>query len=150
MIRKVSTEQFEFLTYKTEDFYNKNIFMYSINDLSSIQFDISSTQDEESNNTYKISANGTEISADGFQSFYADFVGTQLTDFTVDEVSGKPISTITFNFNSGKKATVSFYKANETKYQCSIDGMPMGRITSAAYKKIVRSIKTQANIEAAE
>lgn len=159
MIRKVSTEQFEFLSYKTEDFYNKNPFMYSISDLSSmefteedanIKFDISSTQGEESNNTYKISANGTEISADGFQSFYADFVGTQLTDFTVDEVSGKPISTITFNFNSGKKATVSFYKVNETKYQCSIDGMPMGRITSAAYKKIVRSIKTQANIEAAE
>lgn len=159
MIRKVSTEQFEFLSYKTEDFYNKNPFMYSISDLSSmefaeedynVKFDISSTQDEESNNVYNISANGTEIPADGFQTFYADFVGTQLTDFTVDEVSGNPTGSITFNFNNGKKATVSFYNVNETKYQCSIDGMPMGRITSAAYKKIVRNIKAQANTENAE
>ena len=127
--------------------------MYSINDLSSLElidgedkvkFDISSTKDEEENVTFHILANGTEIVASDFQTFYADFVGIQCNDFTVEETSDKPVSTIIFNFNKDSSTTVKFYKISETEYQYSIDDVHMGRITSSAYRKMIRSIKSQA------
>ena len=153
MIRKVTKDSFAFLSLTTEDFYNSQPFMYSINDLSSfelidgedkVKFDISSTKDEEENVTFHILANGTEIVASDFQTFYADFVGIQCNDFTVEETSDKPVSSIIFNFNKASSTTVKFYKISETEYQYSIDDVHMGRITSSAYRKMIRSIKSQA------
>lgn len=153
MIRKVSSDSFEFLSFKTENFYNTNPFLYSISDISAmelidndykVKFDISYTENDESNKTFNISVDGNEIPASEFQSFYADFVGTQCSDFTIDDISGEAASSIIFTFHDGSKNNVKFYRINETKYQYSINGTPMGRITSAAYKKIVRNIKAQA------
>ncbi len=153
MIRKVTKDSFAFLSLTTEDFYNSQPFMYSINDLSSLElvdgedkvkFDISSTKDEDENVTFHILANGTEIVASDFQTFYADFVGIQCNDFTVEETSDEPVSSIIFNFNNNSSTTVKFYKISETEYQYSIDDMHMGRITSSAYRKMIRSIKSQA------
>ena len=157
MIRKVSIDSFEFLSLTAEDFYNKTPFMYSISDISAlklvdgedvVKFDISYTEDENSTKTYTILANGTEIVASDFQTFYADFVGTQCSDFTVEEVSGDPAGSITFSFTGGSDVVIEFYKVNETQYQYSIDGVHMGRITSAAYTKMVRNIKEQAAVDA--
>lgn len=156
MIRKITSSSFAFLSLSTEDYYNKMPFMYSINDVAvlelddngeKIKFDISYTEDDDSNKTYTVSANGTQIDAPAFQTFYADFVSTQCSDFTVENVSRQPEGSITFTFNDGAVASVKFYKVNETQYQYSVDDIQMGRITSAAYKKIVRNIKTQTNAE---
>lgn len=159
MIRKVTSSSFEFLTLKAEDFYNKQPFMYSINDLSSleliddenkIKFDISSSEDAESNRTFHIKANGKKIDTPTFQTFYSDFVGIQYNDFTVEQTSEDPISSVIFTFKNGSKTTIDFYKINETKYQFSINDAPMGRITSAAYKKMIKAIKEQAENTNAE
>lgn len=153
MIRKVAASSFEFLSYKIEDFYVNTPFMYSINDISTLQlvdgednikFDISYTEDEESAKTYHILANGTEIVASDFQNFYTDFVSMQYSNFNVEQPAGKPVSTITFTFNNGSNVTIEFYKISETQYQCNVDDTPMGRITSSAYKKMIRNIKAQA------
>lgn len=159
MIRKVTASSFAFLSLTTEDFYNKQPFMYSINDVSTLElidgedkvkFDISSTQDEESGTTYTILANGNEIVASDFQNFYADFVGIQCNSFKVEEPSGNPESSVIFTFNNGDSATVDFYKISETEYQYSIDDIHMGRITSSAYRKMIRNIKAQAEVSEAE
>lgn len=153
MIRKVAANSFEFLSYKAEDFYSNKPFVYSINDVSvlelvegenNIKFDISYTDDEEENRTYNILANGTKINAPSFQTFYADFVGLQCNDFKTEQVSGEPESIIKFTFSDGSDTVVEFYKAGETMYQYNIDDIPMGRITSSAYRKMIRSIKDQA------
>ncbi len=152
MIRKIPANSFEFLLLSHEGFYNPNPFMYSINDLSALElidgeykvkFDISYTEDEESYKTYHILANGKEIVASDFQSFYADFVGLQCSDFKVEQPSGGATSTVTFTFKNGSDIKVEFYKINETQYQYSLDDVPMGRITSSAYRKMIRSIKEQ-------
>ena len=159
MIRKANISSFPFLSLNTEDFYNENPFMYSLTDLSAlklvdgeekIKFDISYTEDESETKTFHILANGKEIVASDFQNFYADFVATQCNSFEVKETSDKPVSTITFTFNSGSKTVVKFYKISETEYQYSVDDTPMGRVTSSAYKKILRNIKAQAKTAESE
>ena len=159
MIRKVTKDSFAFLSLTTEDFYNSQPFMYSISDVASLElvdgeesfkFEISSTKDEDENVTFHILANGTEIVASDFQTFYADFVGIQCNDFTIEETSDNPVSTITFTFNNGSVVNIDFYKINETEYQYSIDDTHMGRITSSAYRKMIRSIKSQAEVATTE
>ncbi len=156
MIRKVSKDSFSFLSLKIEDFYNQQPFMYSINDISAlelidgeekIKFDISSVDDETQGKIYTVLANGKKINADNFQTFYGDFVSIQCNDFNIEKTTTSPISSIVFTFNTGSKTTIDFYKISETQYQYSIDDTPMGRITSAAYIKMVRNIKSQAETE---
>ncbi len=153
MIRKVDSSSFEFLSLKAEDFYSNQPFMYAISDVStmtlvdgkeSFKFDISYTEDEEQNRVFHIVANGKEIVASDFQSFYAEFVNIQCSDFNIEDVSGEAVSSIKYNFADGSETTIKFYKVNETQYQYSVDDTPMGKITSAAYKKLIRSIKAQA------
>lgn len=159
MIRKVNISSFPFLVLKTDDFYDDRPFMYSIIDISTfelvdgeekIKFEISSTEDENSAKTFHILANGKEIVASDFQNFYADFVGTQCNSFEVEKTSDKPVSTITFTFHNGSNTVVEFYKINETEYQYSINDTPMGRVTSSAYRKIIKNIKAQAETANAE
>ena len=153
MIRKVTASSFAFLSQKSEDFYNKHPFMYSINDISGLElvdgedivkFDISYTEDSDSNITYDVKVNGTQIVASDFQTFYADFVGTQCSNFTVVDTSEEALSSVKFTFHTGSVVTIDFYKINETEYQYSVNDAPMGRITSAAYKKMIRNVKAQA------
>lgn len=151
MIRKVITSNFAFLSLKPEDLYHKNLFMYSINDIKSLKFndsegntnfDISYEEVEGSDKVYHVLANGKEIVADNFQDFYADFVGTQCTDFTTQDVSAKPDGTVTFVFYDDSEIVIDFYRVNDTEYQYHINGNAMGKITSSAYQKAAKNIKS--------
>lgn len=150
MIRKCLVSTFEFLDLKTEDLYYKNLFMNSINDITAltlndsegeVKFDISYEEDAESNKTYHISVAGKEITTKYFQTFYADFVGIQCSNFTVDEITQSPSGKITFTFYDGSNTVIEFYKATETEYQYSIDGIHMGKIASSAFNKMIKNIR---------
>ena len=150
MIRKVSASAFAFLSLKPEDFYYKNLFMNSINDVKTlkfndsdgeVKFDISYEENENSNKTYHILVDEKEITASYFQSFYADFVGIQCSDFTVQETSAEVAGKITFTFYDDSDTVIEFYRVNETQYQYSIDGINMGKITASAYNKMIKNIK---------
>ncbi len=153
MIRKVSSSSFAFLALSTQDLYYKNLFMNSINDITAltlndsegvVKFDISYEEDENSNKTYHISVDGEEIVAENFQDFYADFVGIQCSDFTTQDISAEPNGTVTFTFYDGSQTVIEFYKANDTQYQYSIDGNAMGKITSSAFNKMLKNIRSVA------
>ncbi len=152
MIRKVTSSSFEFLSLKSEDFYSNQPFLYAISDLSnmtlvdgdeSFKFDISYTEDEEGNREFHVIANDKEIVAADFQNFYAEFVNTQCNDFNIEDSVGDAVSYIDYTFVDGSNTKVEFYKVSETQYQYSINGTQMGKITSAAYKKLIRNIKSQ-------
>lgn len=153
MIRKVLKQTQAFLQLKPEDLYYKNLFMNSINDIKAlklndkdgeVKFDISYEEDEDSSKTYFVKANGKDIVAEHFQDFYADFVTTQCTDFTTQEITEKPEGTVTFVFYDDSETVIEFYRINDTEYQYSIDGNAMGKITSSAYQKMVANIKSVA------
>ena len=129
------------------------LFMNSINDITAlklndsegeIKFDISYDETEESVKTYHISVDGKEIVAKNFQDFYADFVGIQCSDFITQDISGKPDGTVTFTFYDGSETVIEFYKANDTQYQYRIDGIDMGKITSSAFNKMIKNIRSVA------
>lgn len=153
MIRKVLSSNFGFLSLTTQDLYYKNLFMNSINDITSlklndsegeVKFDISYEENEDSVKTYHISVDGAEIVAENFQNFYADFVGIQCSDFTTQDISAQPDGTITFTFYDGSETVIEFYKANDTQYQYRIDGIDMGKITSSAFNKMIKNIRSVA------
>ncbi len=153
MIRKVLSSSFGFLNLTTENLYYKNLFMNSINDITALElndsegkvkFDISYEEDENSNKTYHISVDGKEIVTKNFQDFYADFVGIQCSDFSTQDISAKPDGTVTFTFYDGSKTVIEFYKANDTQYQYRIDGIDMGKITSSAFNKMIKNIRSVA------
>ena len=157
MIRKVITSNHAFLSLKSEDLYHKNLFMHSINDIKalklkdsngSVKFDISYTEDENSNKTYKIVSDGKELVAQNFQDFYADFVGIQCNNFSTQEITAEPDAIVTFVFNDNSESVVKFNRANDTEYQYSLDGKPMGKITSSEFNKMIDNIYKVATGEA--
>lgn len=150
MIRKVITSNFDFLSLKPEDLYLKNLFMNSINDITAlkfndadndIKFDISYTEDSENQKTYTIKVDGETIDTKNFQSFYADFVITQCSNFVTTEVNAQPDGTVSFTFYDNSDTVINFYRINDTEYQYTIDGNAMGRITASEYNKMVNNIK---------
>ncbi len=149
MIRKVLSANIGFLDYTAESLYYKNLFMHSIYDLSAlklnyadseIKFDISYEEDDEGNKTSTVKYDNKDIT-EAFKSFYVEFVKTQCSDFTTGNVSGDPDGVITFVFNDKSNSIVKFHKVNATQYQYSIDDVPMGKITSSAYNKIINQFE---------
>ena len=88
---------------------------------------------------YIVTINGNDVS-EGFSGYYADFTTIQYSNFEISKISSKPDATITFTFNDRTKSVVSLYLIEETaEYQCNLDGIDMGRITSAEYNKIIKN-----------
>ncbi len=149
-IRKVYLSVFSFVDSKIEDFYNKWIFMEPIKELSNFSvttdnktysFDIEyNAEDEE--NEYVITHNGKNLTASNFQSFYGDFSILKAADFSTEKVEGAPAATINLTFRTdGEVVKLDFYKVSETKYQYSKNGVPMGKISSLDYNKLIKNVK---------
>lgn len=154
MIHKVSRSALGFIDYSQTDIYSDWVAMNSINDLAQLKytdegetytFKISSTKDEDENTTYDISCNGNSIDASKFQSFYTGFVGLTCVDFYPSSTTLLPHSTIEFTLNDGTVSTLSFYKTDELKYQYSVDGVMLGKVTSSEFNKVIKNLKLVAN-----
>ncbi len=153
MIRKGMISDFAFLGFSTENFYYKSIFMNSIKDISNItledndgkiQFNVSDVADPESGSNYTVHVGDKNVTK-GFYGYYSDFTNIQCSNFNVEQTTIAPIGTITISFHEGEKRVVEFFKTNETEYQYSIDGIAMGKITSAEYNKMTKNLKTIAD-----
>lgn len=151
MIKMVSASSLELAGYTTEDYYSTWVMMQSINELSNFKlstggtdysFDIKYDNSEEAEETYVITYGGEKITAEYFQDFYQIFVALQCSDFTTEKLTAAPECTITLTLSAdGSARTLEFTKATATKYQYSIDGVPMGRITSSSYNKLIKNLK---------
>lgn len=150
MIRKVALDSFAFLSLKPEDFYYKQPFMNSMNDVSSIELvegenkvkiDLSYTESEDSVKTFYAKVNGKDIKIGDFQSFYEGFVDIRCSSFAVEEPTTDSTAKLTIKYHDGKTKTIEFYASNAIEYQFSFDGEHLGKITSASYQKLIRNIK---------
>ncbi|MBO5020507.1 MAG: DUF4340 domain-containing protein [Clostridia bacterium] len=153
MIKKVEIAAIPFVKYKQEDFYSKYLCMEMIAQLSSFdvkmgdtEYGFSITYDEtgeEYADKYTIIRdNGTYISTSLFQDFYSFFLGVNINDFTVKDVSATPDATITLTFSADySEKKYDFYKISDTKYQYSINGVMQGKISATNYKKILNNVK---------
>lgn len=150
MIRKVDLSSLAIAKSNVESFYSGWVTMQSINDLTNFtlscdgtdySFDIVYDDSDDAEETYTITANGKKIKAENFQNFYQTFVGLQYTDYSVSQLSAQPDATVKMTLKDGTERTVTFTKCSETKYQCTVDGLALGKITSSSYNKIIKNIK---------
>lgn len=149
-IKKVSRSILSFVDAKIENFYNKWIFMESIRDLSNFNvttegktynFDIQYNPDDEEKE-FVITHDGKTLTSSNFQDFYGEFSIIKCADFEVSQPQGAPAATIKITFSmDGKQVKIDYYKVSETKYMCYRDGMPMGRISSLTYNKLIKNLK---------
>lgn len=154
VVKKISAEEATFLYYKTEDFYSKTVFMASIEDISRLtlkfdsktySFDIEKNPSgSEELNKYIVECEGKVYNSSYFQSFYQYLCLLEVMDFDTEKIKGEPELTITYNYNDSKRAAtvVKFYKVSATKYQCSVDGVMMGKIGSSSFKKISKNLES--------
>ena len=154
MIRKVATSTLSFMDFDTQSIYNKSLCSYPRTNVANlkftdsegeVEFNITYEEDEDSNKTYHITSGDLTIDEENYSAFYKELLSVQCSSFDVDEKLTKPDSEIEFEFFSGNKAKISFYKANDTEYQYSINGVAMGKIYSSAYSKVVKSLKSAAS-----
>ncbi len=148
-IKKVSKTTAVFTKNGPTDFYSSFVYLRAIGDISKIdisygdksyEFDITIDREQEENEKkYSVTCNGKKITYSYYQDLYQELVGLTGSDFSTDPISAEPDMTIKYtNSNNGKVTTVCFYKCSATKYQYSVDGVPMGKIVSSAYNKIVK------------
>lgn len=152
LIKKVDASSIAFVNYNINSFYSSNICLISINDISNFSvktpsneysFDIKTEKNENDSTKYIVNCGGKELVAQNFQNFYQYCVALSCTDFTVENLTASPDLTLTFTYNDTAKGKyiVEFRKASETKYQFSVNGVEMGKITSSAFNKLEKYAK---------
>lgn len=153
LIKKVDAASVAFASYTAKDFYSSWVALISINDLSGFtfksgdtayNFGIATEKDEESGNDYIITYNGETIDTESFQTFYQECISVSCTDYTVEKVSGTPEFEMVFTYTDTArgKYEVKFYKASETRYQYTVNGVSLGKVNAATMKKLVSSVET--------
>lgn len=141
---------------KTTDYYLPTIFLTNIDTLSNFtvnvedkrySFDIVKNEDEDAEEDYTITIDGKKLIADNFQNFYAECISLQTKDYVNDNLTGKPDISFVMTLKDGGKSTVEFTKVSATRYQCKLDGIGMGRVTTSDLNNIVNLVEKTANGE---
>ena len=144
--------------YRTTDFYLSTVFLTNIEKLSnftvntpekSYSCDIvkNDEDDEDAEDDYTITIDGKKLVADNFQNFYANCVSLVTKDYINDNLTSKPDITFVMTLKEGGTSVVEFTKVSATRYQCKLDGIGMGRVTTSEISNIVRLAEKTANGE---
>lgn len=152
LIKKVSAESLPFIGYKVSDFYYPWVCFNSINDIEKLiiktpdkeySFGIKSETDEDSNTTYTITYNGKTIDTKAFQDFYEVCISLSCADYNIETNTNNPDYTFIFDFKDDARGenVTEFRKSGATKYQYRTDGVDVGRVTTAAVKKVIRALE---------
>lgn len=155
LIAKVSGANISFVNYSATDFYSKTVCLFAINDLSgftfkagdtSYDFDITVDEAEDAEEKYIIKYNDKKLVAQNFQDYYQQCLMLNCTDFTIDKTDLEPEYSMIFKFNKENLISrVDFIKVSATRYQYRIDGIDIGKVNSAAVKKLAKYTETVAN-----
>ena len=148
-VKKVSSEYCGFLTCDPTFFYSKTVFVTPLADVENLtvattdktySFDIKDNPSGDEDNMYIIECGGKTYNCSIFQSYYQYLCLLQCMDFSVEKTTAKPELSITYTYedSKAKPTKIDFVKLSATKYQYSIDGVPMGQVGSSSYKKITK------------
>jgi hypothetical protein len=148
-VRKVTLEDCAFLEFTTTDFYNKGVFLTPITGVKNLtfikdgktySFDITENPNEDSEDQFIIKCDGKTYNSSDFQSFYQHLCMLELSDFDTVKTTEKAEFSMIYTYID-KKATatkIDFVKVSASKYQCLIDGVPMGKINATRYNKTLK------------
>lgn len=142
----------DIIEYNETDFYANWISLYNIADLSEFNVTVdgkaynialSPNEDEESETDYIIKVNGKEVDCQSFQNLYQCFITMNCSDFEIEELNTGPYMTVDFKFNKKeyKPSTIEFRLSGASRYQYNVDGIDMGKTTSAEVNKFVKYLE---------
>ncbi|MBO5321553.1 MAG: DUF4340 domain-containing protein [Clostridia bacterium] len=140
------------------DFYENMLFTVNIDNISkftfetkdkSYSFDISKN-DEEDEEKYTVIYNGKKLKSSNFQNFYAECISITTQDHTTENIT--PTADIAFRLKNkdGNDINVIFTKVNATRYQATLDGIDMGKVTASALDNIAKLVEKLINGETIE
>ncbi len=158
LIKKVSADVADILSYNTKSFYSTWVYMQSIDDLSGLivksegkeyKFDIKVDSSEDAEEKYVIKYNGKKLTASNFQDFYRYCISFYASDFDPEKITGDPEYEITYVYSdTSKKSTkVAFYRTSATKYQFSVNGEHIGHTNASDVNRIAEYVKKVAKNE---
>ncbi len=151
IVKKVEADSIPFADKQTSYFYSDWVSLNFIDDLKSFTFkigdkshifNIKANPDENAEDRYIITYNGKTIKSSPFQDFYQDCISIKCADFTANKVTEKPKYAIIYTYKDeiGGSETVEFAKFSETKYQYSIDGDDLGKVTASSLNALEKSL----------
>ncbi len=151
LIKQVSPSNVPYTQYEAKNFYRKMIHAVSLDDLSAFSlstpdktygFTFKKIDGDENDADLEVFYNDQKIDVSDFRDFYIEVIGLSNSDYTVENISGNSEYTFTFTYNKDSSVSkTEFIKASDTRYQYSINGVSMGKVSSTDLKKIVRALE---------
>ncbi len=158
IIKKVSSEaeSIKFASMQTSYFYSDIItinFLDALNTFTfkagnkTYNFSFRENPDENAEDVFIVTLNGKPIKSMPFQTFYEDCISLKCSDFTVDELKEEPHYSMIYHFVNEKdgEEVVEFTKFSATKYQYSINGYPLGKVSASSLRLLEKSIEEMFN-----
>ncbi len=142
--------------YETTDYYLSTVFMINIEKISnftvntpekSYSFDVVKNEDEDAEEDYNVTIGGKKLVSDNFQNFYANCISLTTKDYINDNLTSKPEFSFVITLKEGGKSVVEFTKVSATRYQCKLDGVGMGRVTTSELSNLIKLAEKTANGE---
>ena len=155
MIKKVSADALEVLSYSTNNFYSTWVHLQSIDELSGFivksegkeyKFDINVKVNEDSKNEYTIKYNGKKLTATNFQDFYRYCISLYASDFDTTKVTSEVEYEITYIYSDAKRTPtkITFQRSSATKYLFSVNGTAIGHVNASDVNRIATYVKQAA------
>ncbi|MBQ6847661.1 MAG: DUF4340 domain-containing protein [Clostridia bacterium] len=143
-----------------EDYYSTALFVANISDMANFtvttpdktfSFDLVKNEVDEDETDpeklYTITSGERKLVVENFQNLYMQCLLLQTKDFAADKITSNPEITFSITLHSGKKLKVEFTKVNSTRYQCEVDGIYMGRVSTTSLNDVLDNAERASNGE---
>ncbi len=151
LIYKVSAELVsDVVNTKASDLYSSIIFLTHIDDIANFtfktedkeySFDISKNEadedGEEPEESYNVVIKGKTLKSQNFQNYYGHCLSLQASEYETDNIKNDPKVSIIITHHDSTKTVIDFTNVSATRYQASVNGDPVGKITATSLDKIV-------------
>ena len=126
------------------DFYENMLFTVNIDDISEFTFEAKgksyvfdiSKNGEDDEEKYTVVYNGKKLKSSNFQNFYAECISITTQDHTTESITPTADVAFRFKYKEGGETNIIFTKVNATRYQATLDGIDMGKVTASALNEI--------------
>ena len=146
LIHKVAASNIGVLpSYSAVDFYENVLFTANIDDVSELIFETKdksykfgiTANEEDAEEPYTVIYNGKEkLICSNFQNFYRECISITTQDHTTESITPTADMAIRVKYHDGTQTNIIFTRVNTTRYQSTVDGIDMGKVSSSTLNEI--------------
>ena len=146
LIHKVAASNIGVLpSYTAVDFYENVLFTANIDDVSELIFETKdksykfgiTANGEDAEEPFTVIYNGDKkLICSNFQNFYRECISITTQDHTTESITPTADMAIRVKYHDGTQTNIIFTRVNTTRYQSTVDGIDMGKVTASALNEI--------------